>query len=147
MGHEMNVVVVNLQSENSKLSLSVCWLDAHNHNIRLVSHPVGLGRYRHEKRICEQGGATKENRTNKQLPGVRRVYLFVRFFSLFNFIIRTSTFLCYQTHFLYGVVVAMSLTAPVQGKEKGLHVLLSNSQTGPYWKTTAYNLFSLASVQ
>ena len=42
MGHETNVVVVYVQSENSKLSLSVCWLDAHNHNIRLLSYPVGL---------------------------------------------------------------------------------------------------------
>ena len=42
MGHETNVAVVYAQSEKSKLSLSVCWLAAHNNTIRLVSHAVGL---------------------------------------------------------------------------------------------------------
>ena len=43
MGHEPNVVVVCIQSANSKWEFSVFWFDVHNHNIRLASHPVRLG--------------------------------------------------------------------------------------------------------
>ena len=42
MGHKTNVVVVCIQSANRKQEFTVFRLDVHNHNICLVSHPVGL---------------------------------------------------------------------------------------------------------
>ena len=45
MGHETNVVVVSIQSENRKRQFTVFGLEVHNNNIHLVSHPVELGTY------------------------------------------------------------------------------------------------------